>query len=296
MKTLADVLVNARKTDGEYARFVGHLLRKPEKNHSQYHLPMIERFVFSESDRLEVYENTKGLSVFQRDILMSAFRLPMPMFWLEAGLFGYFVCDNNVLLFHKFKKTAEAVAASTVDQIKAPGDFLRYGEIFNRDDQNWWFQNGNAVAAAFACFAALCNVINSPRACTRERIVPGRDLSLTRRLMERRKAQRAPLYSFNKMTLIRPDTSVQSSGSVLCGAQTSKRGHWVIGHWRLIEGNAEPYWTWIESHKRGDDDLGFVAHERHVRLAPGSFGTRRGFVIPVDPGQRGEKRPAEVAG
>lgn len=287
MKTLADRLVKSGgvfEVEGQIAR----LLRRPARNHSDAWAPMVERFIFDAADYDAFVDAASPHE--KRAAAYHSLRAPMPCFWAEIGEAGFFFDGETVFCLGGGKRGVYHAASVSLDALRGmSGDRIviattKFGETLDK----------SFLGSCFTLFVFMCAAINSPRACTRERIVPGRDLSLTRRLMERRKAQRAPLYSFNKMTLNRPDTSVQSSGSVLCGAQTSKRGHWVIGHWRLIEGNAEPYWTWIESHKRGDDDLGFVAHERNVRLAPGSFGTRRGFVIPHEPGQRGEKRPAEV--
>lgn len=66
----------------------------------------------------------------------------------------------------------------------------------------------------------------------------------------------------------------------------------VIGHWRLIDGVPEPFFVWIEGHERGDRGLGWIAKERHVKLAGG---VRRGFDLPTDAGVPGERRIAVAA-
>lgn len=288
-KTLADRLAKSPETRCEISKVCAAMLRRPVINHSEMPSPMIERFVFDPVDVQSVYDQARGYDQQGRDLLLEKFKCPLPQMWIEHGKWGFLLMDDTVTVFAMLTKKVTAIAFTSLDEIRQPGGITSFTELYSPGDNEWWHSWQNAVAAEFCIFGALCAIINSPRAATRERGMPGRGLTPEQKVARHRRMQRGyPLYSFNRMTLKRPETSRQSSDLLICGGQASKRGHWVIGHWRLIDNNPEPYWTWVEAHKRGDDEIGFVAHERHVSIEAGAFGLRRGFTIPTRPGDAGE--------
>jgi hypothetical protein len=272
------------------AKRVGAALALPKANHTSSRTPMVERFVFDADDQPLI---EKTWNDADRDTLLNSARLPLPTCWLELGEHGYFVKDGFVYVYvsagnHVFSliRLDFSVVANATGTL--PIEFYDFGEHLRVTGTDWSYFRGLVVQ-----FAMMCCILASPTAATVERIHGNADYAAGRESRRRRAQRGYPVFSFNKVKMRRPDTSKQSSDLLLHGPQTSKRGHWVVGHWRLVDGNAEPYWTWVDAHKRGEEALGFVAHERHVEIAPGSFGTRRGFVIPTMPGQPGTRLPAQ---
>lgn len=288
-KSVADKLVKSPDHNCWMAVKVSELLRRPKKNHTDFYTPMIERFVFDGQQVQCLNDACINLSRNSKDALFASLKLPMHSFWMEFGQSGYYVSGETVTLFNGSGKKVPALASASVSQIMAAGPGTDFTAIFRPDDGRFWDCILDDVGGHFRMFAALCAAINSPRSATTERVRRVGGSTVERKAVSRRGQRGYPIFSFNRVNIHRPDTSSQKSEVLLSGVQTSKRGHWVIGHWRLIDGNAEPYWTWVESHKRGDDGLGFIAHERLVDLAPGSFGVRRGFSIPAMPGSAGSK-------
>lgn len=137
--------------------------------------------------------------------------------------------------------------------------------------------------------AALCTALASHRIATVERITPG-GLSAAQRASLRRSQQRGrPVYSYNVVKLRRPETALHRGCVVATESLKGTRRHLVIGHWRLIDGKAEPFWVWIDGHERGDRALGLIVKERHVQLSPV---VRRGFTAPSHVGASHERVPA----
>ncbi|ULB10727.1 hypothetical protein ORIO_12520 [Cereibacter azotoformans] len=293
-KTLADRIVrgplNVRDDAGHG---VAQLLKKPAPNHSDTFAPMVERFVVDVAD----YGKVSASNDRSVGLVMQNLRLPMETFWLEVGECGFFVQNGYVRLFWTFGLgTPLCIGVIDLDSIR---------DVFGLDLRDAFFVYSHCAGYfinwapftsklyfSLAVFAECCSIINSPRSAAREVIRPGGIPSAQRATRHRRAQRGYPMFSFNRVTIRRPDTSLQSSGVLLCGQQTSKRGHWVIGHWRLIDNVPDPYWVWVEAHKRGDEGTGFISHERHVKIEPGSFGTRRGFVIPTDEGSPSQRVPA----
>ena len=253
---------------------------------------MVERFVFGDDD---IAERISHVTELERELLQQNMRKPLPVFWMETGHYGWLFDGDAIVAFGR--TSAGIVQSIGGVSFSALSDLN--GEVFvhypNSLPRPVYTDHHRFAMLAMAVVPILLALINSPRSVTRERVRPAH-LSSEQRLARQHRSQRGyPMYSFNRVTLKRPDNSLQSSDVLMCGAQTSKRGHWVIGHWRLIDGAAEPYWTWVDAHKRGDEEMGFVAHERHIKIAPGSFGARRGFVIPTVLGEAGGRLPASPA-
>lgn len=293
MKHLADRLVKSPLAHDVEARRVAALIKRPAENHTDQLTPMVERFVFAESDLAELGRTAVKCD---REALFSGLKAPMPLMWIEVADIGFLVRNGWVTLFNKNGKIVHSVCRLHIQGLTVSGAQLVHFEShcsnLSRDQAAL-----TKVKASFTIFATMCALINSPRSATVERITRKEMRSHEQKVFAMRRAQRgAPVYSFNRITINRPETSLQRGEVVNCGPQTSKRGHYVIGHWRLLDGKAEPYWVWIESHPRGDETLGFVAHERHVKIEPGSFGSRRGFELPTFPGASGQRIKAQRAG
>ena len=290
MKTLADKLVANPARGCSRAKEAAVLLRKPSANHSANGDPMVERFIFDKSEAEILWEE---FCSGEQGLLLDNFRAPMPEMWVEIAHIGYFLTGGRLSMFDGNGTDVKNIGSFNVCGISEPERLLDFCNDF---DRTVFWKNRRHYEATTSLFAVLCAFIVSPRAATRKRIErsgfarAGRMKGMNRR--SRAVPTYFPLYSFNRMTLRRPVAGQPVLEGIYCDAPTSKRGHYVIGHWRLIDGCVEPYWTWVDSHKRGSEALGFVAHERHVRVAPGSFGLRRGFEIPTFPGAPGTRIPA----
>lgn len=271
------------------------MLKRPSRNHTDEFVPVVERFVFSVADGNSTIASADEMSPMQRAEVLTAFRAPLPLMWLECGPWGFLLADGQVTALAKMGKKTHALAFASLDDIRSTGDCQRFTELYALGTESWWAVNTDMVGARFILFGMLCAIINSPRSATRERVVM-RSGTPEARLARLRRGQRGyPVFSFNRITLKRPETSLQRGDVLVTCPQTSKRGHWVIGHWRLIDGNPEPYWTWVESHTRGEESLGFVSHERHVEISDDGLHLRRGFVIPGAPGAPGVRVSAVAA-
>jgi hypothetical protein len=133
----------------------------------------------------------------------------------------------------------------------------------------------------------LTSVITNPRIAVANRVVRATNEDATQRAFALRRAQRGrPVYSFNRVEIIAPTTCEFRGVVVAAASLAGRRGHMVVGHWRLIDGKLEPYWVWVEGHERGDRELGWIAKERIVKIAPIE---RRGFVSPSFSGFKGQR-------
>ncbi|MBU2963340.1 hypothetical protein KO516_21440 [Citreicella sp. C3M06] len=288
--SLADRLIKNRHPSDEWAGDLAARLSMPAENHSPQWHPMVERFVFDDDGALPF---VLTLSSDEHQAAMDNLRVPMNEFWLETPQSGYHCAGDDVTIYVRDRGLVLSVGGFKISDVRKRGGVGM--SFYNPPNLEASLEDPERLAAmevGISSFAIFCALINSPRSATCERIIPRADTQ-DQRILNRRKAQRGcPVYSFNRVRMIRPGTSRQSS-TVLCGEQTSKRGHWVVGHWRLVDKNMEPYWTWVASHKRGDDAQGFIAHERHISIAPESFETRRGFVIPHIIGKPGQRVEAQ---
>lgn len=98
------------------------------------------------------------------------------------------------------------------------------------------------------------------------------------------------MFSHNVVNMVLPKTCEHRGEIKSVESFAGKRGHLTVGHWRLIEGILTPYWTWVDGHKRGNAELGWVTKERHVKFSPDK--ARRGFLVPQAPGRRGQRLQA----
>ena len=138
-------------------------------------------------------------------------------------------------------------------------------------------------------WSVVIALTNSPRAAVarRKRL----DDDAASRAMRLRRFQRGrPIFSYNQVDLVIPKTCIYRGELRAVESFEGVRGHMVIGHWRLIEKVLEPFWVWINGHKRGDCERGWIVKQRNVTYVSG--GIRRGFAIPSDYGEAGEHRKA----
>lgn len=295
-KTLADRLVKRPLKGDAVAAEAAQLLRRPATNHSDRYTPMVERFVFAVEDQNVIYQPAEGTGFA---LLRAALRPPLSVFWMEIGDVGFFVQNETVTTFHHVQSRKTVMSGVTCDFVRdlrnGVGREIRFdftSPAHASSAEPILREAEHLAADSLAMFCAMCSMINSPRSATRERVlVNGTDPA--KKATYRRLQRGYPVFSFNRVKLKRPDTSKLSSDVLTTNAQTSKRGHWVIGHWRLIDNNPEPYWTWVEAHPRGDEAEGFIHKERFVNLSGDlSHELRRGFVIPSMPGVSGSRIPA----
>ncbi|WGD31228.1 hypothetical protein AncyloWKF20_05235 [Ancylobacter sp. WKF20] len=291
MKLLADKMITARPR-GDVAALALTTLKMPAINHSPSPEPvaLCDRFVFDAA----AIQALAG-SGFDFGHAMPNRLIPPPakLAWIEAyggqgwlisGETAYAFLDHDYLGIHH---------AATVD-LRAAADG-KYHTVLSdvvlaafdpHSDAGLRARSGAHRCAALVL--PLLLALASPRAATSRRVLPGAGLDRGQKAFALRRAQRGlPVFSYNKVDLIRPQTALYRGEMRTAESLAGLRLHQVIGHWRLIDGVIAPYWIWIEGHQRGDADLGTIVKERQVHLDLG--GMRRGFRMPAHIGRRGER-------
>ncbi|MDR6952314.1 hypothetical protein J2X65_001669 [Ancylobacter sp. 3268] len=290
MKLLADRFLLDRPR-GHIENEAHGLLKLPKANHLPSPAPtaLCDRFVFGERD-------FQALQYAALDVEAAppGDRLPVPCnpMWIDiAGRYGWLISGGIAYAFHDCAHWG----------IRCVGQVCL---TVNPDDNLWvdlsdfaWdalirsAAEGIQAATAAGAVVKIIYALSSPRAATARRVVPGVGLDRGLKAFALRRAQRGlPVFSYNKVELIRPQTALYRGELRSAESLSGTRMHMVIGHWRLIDGVIEPYWIWVDGHSRGNPDLGTIVKERHVRLSPDAF--RKGFRVPADAGHTGERRVA----
>jgi hypothetical protein len=295
-------------------------LKMPARNHAAANAEELsfgacDRFILSPKFVDATLDNFDNLDRESRSLLIENARPPLPTCWIEYPSVGedrspdrgrssalFFGKNDMMTYFVKLPPMHGAptfllpyawVSLSTLrdEWLKNPesgcGNIIQFSKIAveileqkktTADDIGFTLQNSVAYLAA----------ITNPRAATVKRLVPSVQSAAERAFARRRFQQGRPIFSYNHVELVVPQTCIYRGEVVESRSLAGKRGHMVIGHWRLIAGKAEPFFTWIEGHERGNRELGRITKERHVDIGTG--GLRRGFQMPEGPGRPGERR------
>jgi hypothetical protein len=299
--TLADKIVALKSYPDVEIKRAADMLKKPARNHvAQAFDPLVERFVFD----AEVDQQLK--SVFCGDrakdlrrIAVASARIPIMPCWLEIGgttgwLFYEIFNVGYVALFNE-TNIGPVCLGRAPSALYGCSDFLSDDYVFNleispvagRFNVSHKDVGNDLIKAAY-----LLAVYSQPHMSTTERVTYGKlQGSAAARAMARRKAQKhGGVYSFNVVKLKVPKPSEIHGFVAATGSCAPKRGHMRIGHWRLIDGKIEPYWTWVEACEVGDRSLGWVTKQREISISSGL--SRRGFELPSFCGRPGERIPA----
>lgn len=286
MKLLADAICEARydKNNDAVSYHVQSALRRPSENHSEEFAPAVERFVIGSAEGVAVRDlamrlGSNGNQLERREIL-----LPLPVFWLEVDFFsevsgfparfGYFVFpprengEVSVAVIVSPSRGGKLAAnpafafALIIGADKKISDNVRISETISRQPKD---ARERAVSLASYLFeASLVSITQSKMATTRRmhRFEGRPDIA---KIMRRQSLRGAPVYSFNRVEFSFIRAAIER-GEINAQGFGEKRGHWVIGHWRWLEKNvAEPHYTWVTPHIRGNEALGFVTKERRMK-------------------------------
>ncbi|BBE74344.1 hypothetical protein [Oharaeibacter diazotrophicus] len=277
MKLLADRLCAQAAPFWEEERMAKDILKMPDRNHvpgSVGPTALCDRFVFSGEALQATLTECRGRNT--RDIVEMAFTLkPSPTFWIEASTacFGFLCLGRKICVFSGVDGRAQLIAQYVhpdIIQIAAHDDAVP------RD----------FASLALGTWASMVLALSNNRVTSTRRVM-GSPVDKAMRAAARRRAQTgSPVHSYNVVDLILPKTAMHRGILKPVESFAGVRGHLVIGHWRLIDGVAEPYWVWVDGHHRGDDTLGTVTKERHVQLVGGA---RRGFFLPEFAGRAGQR-------
>ncbi len=294
MKLLADqMLLSGPVMDGD--REIYDALRLPGTNHAPIGndaQPMCERFVF---DREAVHALGSIEGRWGDDVRrLGGVPIVLDRMWIEADVdnrcrVGWLIRDDVascVVHFTRLRTSlhvGDCMLSSFADH-RGSYCFTPAGEGFIEGAAWSRGQLYYTIVGVIPHLLALA----SPRAATSRRILPGAGLDKGVKAFALRRAQRGvPVFSYNRVELVRPQTAMYRGEVRTAESVAGMRLHQVIGHWRLIDGVIEPYWIWIDGHERGDEKLGTIVKERHVRLDRG--GMRRGFRLPAYVGRPGER-------
>jgi len=285
MKLLANKILSLQHGD-ERLRYVADKLRLPAKdNHiglDQAFLPAVDRFIFDEGflqEAIEVY-------VDHGEMTAPAAKPPLPICWIELENHGLLIDGDHFALIYDGRPDCRLIclvigSVGLLDD--SSKEYRSHHKLTERDEIAF----AETIARFRVCLAAL----QSPNVTTTRRILPGEGRSAAHRAFVRRRFQQGrPMFSYNVVELVPPRAALHRG--VLKPAEhfEGMRGHFVIAHWRLIGTAIEPYWVWVEGHKRGDESKGFITKERHAKAR--SLPVRRGFELPPNSGVPGQRLKA----
>ena len=301
MRLLADEIATApaawQRT--RIYRRVSELLRRPSPNHAagpMGYTPCVDRFVFLPSDT-KLIETAGGLDLGPYDFdLWSIARPPLPTCWIEFGNWGWFIEaeEINGLAFpyaHVFCRGKKGLPPITVGRMSLPDEWqsTAAGSV----DEHWPREGIEDALEYMNFLALLLVIIATPNVVSTRRVAPGQGSPAASQRALRQAQRGRPVYSFNEVRLTPGRTAIHNGVVKPSAAFVGKRGHMVIGHWRLLEKKLEPVWVWVEGHERGDPDKGRVIKQRIVANAQSVI--RRGYFFPERDGYPGARMAARPA-
>jgi hypothetical protein len=281
-------------------------------------LGMCDRFVLTRSfydacRRQEFHDEETRVAFF------SGIKEPLPTCWIEFdegmrritaketyGVRLAWFIQNGLMAMFVCMRFSETDAKSLAVLPLVYFNLEHFRESFLQGE-NPWFQTTvvtqDVIAEGFLEKAEITDFMMegayfiASLACSRvaviQRVAPASAGPAGRAFARRRLARGRPMFSYNKVTLAVPQVCTYRGGTVETQSLAGKRGHMVVGHWRLIDNVAVPFFTWIEGHESGDRALGWITKEHMVSSWRGAGGMRRGFLIPDEPGGgSGDRRPA----
>ncbi|MBA5778227.1 hypothetical protein H2509_13950 [Stappia sp. F7233] len=303
MRLLADRLLAMPPTSDPLIEAARNALKLPDRNHApvdgDHWRGVCDRFVFDheECGRLlpALFDDPES-----REAAIQVARAPIVPCWIELGNFAWLAIGTpeatQLVLFQKVENMAFPWCSSVLsDRLRDGGD---YEVAFTpKADTVRGIKPGVAdtiLKMQRLVIFLLAAISSHSRVAAARRILPS-SVDRARQASAKRRAQRGrPVFSYNRVEFVRPYTAIHRGVLKPAESFAGMRGHFVIGHWRLIDNELQPYWTWVDGHPRGDESLGHVTKERGVDLSR-IIGNRRGFDLPGfagKPGQRVEARRA----
>lgn len=275
------------------------LLKRPARNHSADHMGLVDSYVFD-------HEAQKQLDALfsepeSRAIAFDNGRAPLPVCLLDFISWGALIRPFRhaswcQILIDDGSRCYVAAEAEFAAQAPEHADVRLLPVVASASERGFDVPDiERQIQLRFAAVYFACTAIAGHRLSITDRILPKRGETPAARSFARKRALkgRGQFFSYNKVSLITPDSPLFRGGVISWpSAASRRRGHWVTGHWRLIDGGIQPFWTWVDGHESGDADLGWVTKEREVMLQ-GPVVVRRGFRMPNHEGLAGERVPAE---
>lgn len=293
MKSLADQLIRNRAATSPEELRARELLKRPAPNHAAGDPwgMVCDRFVFGPEAVQAIGAGTTHLEGLALGEALNIVRWPADIFWMEMANYSgdrwgmLKDCDRVTIVIAPSACPPIVFASFGLSDLASGGE-ISFGNRFTGPEKV------QDLADLFGRGLLGCIVLADHRLTSVRRVLPS-FVDRARRAHARRQEQRgAPIHSYNVVDLILPKTAMHRGELKPVESFAGMRGHLVIGHWRLVDGRPEPYWVWVDGHHRGDDRLGVITKERHVRLAGGE---RRGFRMPERTGGSGERIKAERA-
>lgn len=290
MQTLADKIAARPFPKDDIACSIAAMLKRPSANHSELHTPQVERFIFDDA-AIDVIYNIFKTEAARKQAFAICKPPFLPMF-VEIANRGYFIMQLeediisvSLMVYDHKNNYGSCHSRCLLENITDNKPFTP--EMVTAGISVYAPEAIDDAIHAFAGLPLILAVITQPRMATVEKVVPSAADSPALRAMRRRRAQRGrPMYSFNRVTVDLPQHSLQGGEIKQRAALSPRRGHNVIGHWRLITRSEEPYFVWVQPHQAGDPALGWVTKERIIKI---KGGVRHGYLMPEFAGQNGQR-------
>lgn len=293
MRLLADRLQTGICVD-ERASLIQRNMRLPSLNHSPGECAAaVERFVIADEAGFEMFfETFKGN---ERIDALEYAKPPCVPCWIELPhlqlAFYIDVVGQHGLCVSLLTVTSKGAGVMSwspiADLQNAEGGSIYATKLGAKSG------NSDEHSASLLKGLIACLIITSNRVATTRRMSPSTDTAADRAMLRRRAQQGRPVFSHNIVTVTRPETS-EFRGRIIESVSRGPgvRAHIRAGHWRLISTHVEngelcPYWTWVDGHEVGDEQLGRVVKTRIVEFSPA--GIRKGFVVPSFAGTAGDR-------
>jgi hypothetical protein len=176
---------------------------------------------------------------------------PLPMFWMEVeGVLarrGKTEGISPAWFFHDGRMMGLAGIETGERLIVVPFGLISLGQVVDGEAH---FENcktrtgqrmiddGVFTEADHSEFLMMgfepMGLLGNNRHVSTKRIIRYGDDAIGRRWRRRRFQQGRPIYSYNQVDLVLPQTCIHRGEVVEAKSLAGKRGHMVIGHWRLI--------------------------------------------------------------
>jgi hypothetical protein len=242
----------------------------------------IDRFVAPPGLWDHLLDDWETMDAASRIALRASIKSPLPQFWLESAAMrhGFLFDGDRGTVWAHFANAVLPIATFDLDVIRRGAGHL--SDVLE-DGAEFFKHRPHEFRLMIVTVGNVLAAIGSRRA-----------TSLKRNQVTQSQAKRAfragrPRFSYQQVDLIIPRTCIFRDEVHDVRALEAMRGHMVIGHWRLIDGAIEPFWRWIEGHERGDRERGWIIKQRNLVYVGGS---RRGFLLPEQAGEPGERRLA----
>jgi hypothetical protein len=269
---------------------VANMMRLPSENHSEsveQAGPIVDRIVIGQE-----INNVFAMGESILDWFNSA-KPPLLWGWIEFGYHAYFIEPSDVCAAKVLYMFADSSGHLTPGasfnfpyQLSVDAEADELAEAINARCATAEYAQSDELSRAILQFFCLCGAICDHRFVRVDRVIRDGKSRAWKRLQARRAAKAKPVFSYNKVTLLIGNTSIERGVVRETRAFFGTRQFQRIGHWRLIDDCLEPYWTWIKPTTVGSALLGIIVKERVVKIEQI---VRRGYVSPDFVGFAGQR-------